>query len=322
MKRLKAVIATAAALLCALATPTVTMAADDDHRQTFFSMKKTFEAATMAAKRLPTFEDDGAVVQRHRAAPGDLDYDSFGYWLNAAPRPNARPPIGAWAAGPVEWKAPELPVTGAAKYEGTSKGYFALQIKSSPIPALENTRFEGEYTAPIVLLASFGTRSKPGGVVLPTIQGWMGHDLGGDESGIKVTGRLVDRNGVEGPFTAHFLQGKVDLLAKLKSDGTWRSDDVELSLGKGGFGLGGGDVTKTGGAWGGRLVAGDEFPASAIGEKAIGTVGARTTMDDGSKAVLLGAFGTGPGEPMTVTTYHFGDDGRVTVTCTTITGPC
>lgn len=310
MKRLTTLIA-AAVLLGAFAVPTVTMADDDDHKQTVRSMKKTFEAAKMAANRLPTFKEDGAIVQRHRAAPGNFGYESFGYWLEAAPRPNARPPIGAWAAGPVEWSAPELPVGGGAWYRGTSRGYFAQHIKTSSFTVFENTRLEGEFTAPVLLHATFGTPSGDGKLV---IQGWLGFGSRGVEGGINATGQLVDADGTSpaAPFSVTYPEGRVNMGATLDPDGTWRSKNVRLDLGGG---LAGGTVTKTGGAWGGRLIAGDEFPASAIGEKAVGTVGAWSSDADGNKAVLLGAFETGPGEPTIILDASTGS-------CVGITGPC
>ena len=313
MKRITTVIVAAAAWLGTLAMPTITLAADDDHNQIVHLMKKTFEAARMAANRLPTFQD-GMVLQRHRAAPGNLDYNSFGYWLNAAPRSNARPPIGAWAAGPVGWSAPALPLTGGASYEGTSRGYFSQHIKTSSLATFENSRIEGEFTAPVLLWATFGNLHKESMLVL---QGWVGDCCNSGKTGIKVTGRLVDVDGKSptGPINLDYPRGRVEMGATLNSDGTWRSNDVRLDLGGG---LAGGTVTNTGGAWGGRLIAGDEFPASAIGEKAIGTVGAWSTDADGNKAVLLGAFETGPGEPKNI--WHFGDgyDGA----CVGIAGRC
>ena len=307
MKRLTTTLA-AAVLLGVFAMPPVTMADEDDHSRIVQSMKKTFEAAKMAAKRLPTFRD-GAVVQRHRAIPGDLDYESFGYWLNAPSRPNARPAVGAWAAGPVEWKAPEVPLTGAAWYNGTAKGLFVKHQKSSPHAPLQNLRIEGTFTAPVFLSAYF-EELNPKANHGQTIQGWVG-SYEGNSQGISVTARYV-RTNVAGPARAYGAQLNygVSMGASLNSDGTWRSDSPD-------------DVfmrdfstdslpTKTGGAWGGRLIAGDKFPASAIGEKAIGTFGAWMNEDNGNKTVLLGGFSTGPGLPAVI--------GRGDNTCSAITG--
>lgn len=71
MKRLTTTIA-AAGLLGVFAMPSATMADEEEHSRIVQSMKKTFEAAKMAAKRLPTFQD-GMALQRHRAAPDNLD---------------------------------------------------------------------------------------------------------------------------------------------------------------------------------------------------------------------------------------------------------
>ena len=292
MKRLTTLLA-AAVLLGAFAMPTVTMANDDGHKQIVRSMKKTFEAARMAAKRLPTFKD-GAVVQRHRAAPDDLDYNSFGYWLHAAPRPNARPAIGAWAAGPLEWSAPEVPLTGAAIYKGTAKGFYAKHQKSSPHAPLQNLRIEGTFTAAAHLKATFDPNMTFSGepMIVGTIGRPVGENIPADRRYIDVDARYV-RTDAPGPARSYgsLLSLGINLSAPLNSDGTWRSKTVWIRDHSND------SMPKSGGAWGGRLIAGDEFPASAIGEKAVGTFGAWMKEDNGNKTVFLGAFSTGPGEP-------------------------
>lgn len=302
MKRLTTTIA-AVVLLGVFAMPPVTMADEDDHSRIVQSMKKTFEAAKMAAKRLPTFRE-GMVIQRHRAAPGDLDYNSFGHWLNAAPRPNARPPIGAWAAGPADWSAPQVPVNGAAFYRGTAKGFFAEDRKSSPHPPLQNIRTQGTFTAPVFLYATFDAS-------LVNLDSRRINGIIGGHNAFNLTGHYVQTNDPDAPRGLHYgaLESyRIIVSAPLNSDGTWRSKSVRIDPG--------GDSTdsglKTGGAWGGNLIAGDEFPASVIGEKAVATFGAWMTEDNGNKTVFLGAFSTGAGEPTVI--------GRGDNVCSAITG--
>lgn len=305
MKRLTTSIAAAAVLLGgALAMPAA--AVDDDLKQTRQAMKDNFTAAKKAANSLPKFK--GARVQQWRGRPqaDSMDYRTFGYWL--APRNNdpSRSPIaGVWATGPSDanLRVPELPLTGGAIWRGKARGFISGERKTSKIPQLRNSRFEGTFEADAEIYAVFN---------IMEIAGCVGCN-GKNRTNISANGTLALSKKAAGdgpavmpvslsvPYGVHFT-------APLNSDGTWRSKNVGLSMERTEN-----HMASTGGAWGGRLIAGDEYPASAIGEKAIGTFGAWGRHKNGNRAVLLGSFETGPGVP----TVAIGDDG-----CSTIEGAC
>lgn len=204
------------------------------------------------------------------------DYLAGGYWLHAAGDvlngSVTGVGVGAFVDGPeLEISnPPDMPMQGTASYNGFAEGVYAGRY-GSIVPGQilsEGSTESGIWNSTIGLSADFGAG---------TISGCIGC-----QTSIYVTGVYLDAaSGEAGAFADVATPYRVHLgAASFDSNGTFRSQDVSLSVG--------GVPLSASGAWGGRFsnIPDDDGDPRLVA----GTAGGAFTSPTGAEGAFIGAY--------------------------------
>ena len=216
------------------------------------------------------------------------DYMVYGWW--AAGDGDLRRPstvttgsVGAFADGPeISGPPANLPGLGTASYEGNANGFYVARLGSGwgawGLP--DETSVAAEWAATATLTADFADG---------TIQGCIGCEGGVDIEGIAVngaTGQTADFRG-NSPAQINLVE------AGFTQDGTFRTTAVtytalvDVPAGTPATPA----IERTSGSWGGRF---SNIPADDGAPRLVaGTVASQAEYADGSRVILVGAFGAG-----------------------------
>ena len=221
------------------------------------------------------FTDDPAVSARLRS-----DWRAEGYRLHVAGRNllSAAPTVtgvemGALVDGPAYRSPPaRLPVTGTARYEGSAKGFVALEY---------GTRFaSGRPEGTVVGADWFGTTTLTADFADNSISGCIGCT-----GNIALTEWLVP-DGVQRRLAGTEISTRIHLgRTRVNADGTFRGATVTLSDPD----ASACPLTSSSGAWGGRF-SNIPYTGTVLPTRVAGTVGGKAAWSDGSTAAYVGTL--------------------------------
>ena len=230
---------------------------------------------TASSMTVGWFTDDPAVSARLRS-----DWRAEGYWLHVAGRNllSAAPAatgaeMGAFVDGPAYRSPPaRLPVTGTARYEGSAKGFVALEYGTrfaSGHP--EETVVGADWRDTTTLTADFADNSISGCI--------------GCTGNIALLEWLVP-DGVQRRPAGTEISTRIHLgRTRVNADGTFRGATVTLS-----------DpdaraypLTSSSGAWGGRF-SNIPYTGTVLPTRVAGTVGGKAAWSDGFTAAYVGTL--------------------------------
>ena len=210
------------------------------------------------------------------------DYMVYGWWIAGDgdlrdPRTVTTSSVGAFADG-LEISEPpaNLPGLGTASYEGNANGLYIARLGTDWEPLPDGTSVAAEWAATATLTADFAAG---------TIQGWIGRKGGIDIEGIAVHGATGQTAGFSETLSAQINLGE----AEFGEDGTFRTRDVTYTaLANAPAGT---PTPEASGSWGGRF---SNIPADDGAPRLLaGTVAGEAEYADGTREILVGAFGAG-----------------------------
>ena len=230
---------------------------------------------TASSMTVSWFTDDPAVSARLRS-----DWRAEGYRLHVAGRNllSAAPTVtgvemGAFVDGPAYRSPPaRLPVMGTARYEGSAKGFVALEYGTRFASGRsEGTVVEADWRGITTLTANFADNSISGCI--------------GCTGNIALFEWLVP-DGVQRRPAGTEISTRIHLgRMRVNADGTFRGATVTLSDPD----ASAYPLTSSSGAWGGRF-SNIPYTGTVLPTRVAGTVGGKAAWSDGSTAAYVGTL--------------------------------